>query len=115
MTEFGELGLEQRVIARVVHETKMILEFGVEADGQDVFLKRNRICVHEITARERADAANGFNQFCPQPGQVGGNRSGFGQCCGRGDRRRVRPPAGWPARLVLVGVRAWPEADASAE
>ena len=87
MAEFGELGLEQRMVARVVHETKMILKFRVEADGQDIFLKRNRIRVHKITARERADAANGLDQFCPQPGQIGGNRNSFDR------RRRARAAA----------------------
>ncbi len=34
-SQLGQLGLQQSVIARVVHQTKMILKFGVESDGQD--------------------------------------------------------------------------------
>ena len=32
VAEFGELGLEQRVVARVVHEAEVILKFRVKAD-----------------------------------------------------------------------------------
>ena len=37
MAEFRELGLQQRVIARVVHQAEMIFKFGIEADGQECF------------------------------------------------------------------------------
>ena len=70
VAEFGEFGLEQRVIARVVHQAEVIGKFRIEANRENVFVERNRIGVHEITSRERTDAANGFNQLGPQPGQV---------------------------------------------
>ncbi len=68
MAEFRKFGLEQSVIARVVHEAEVILKFRVKADDQNIFLERNRICVHEIAARERADAANSFDKLRPQDG-----------------------------------------------
>ena len=54
------------MVARVVHEAEVVLKFGIEADDQNVCLKRNWICVHKITACERADPANGFHKFCPK-------------------------------------------------
>ena len=74
MAKFREFGLEQRVVARVVHETKVIFKFGIEANRKNVFLERNRMRIHEIAAGERTDAANGFHQPGPQPGQIGGYR-----------------------------------------
>src|ERR1035437_4101692 len=87
MAKLREFGLEQRVVARVVHETKVIFKFGIETNRKNVFLKQNRLCIHEIAAGERTDAANGFNQLCPQPGQVSGPRRRFGQRDGFGCRR----------------------------
>ena len=66
VAEFGELRLQQSVIACVVHEAEVIFKFRVEADDQNIFYERNRIRVHEITAREWADAANGFDELRPQ-------------------------------------------------
>ena len=71
MAKLREFGLEQRVVARVVHESEMICKFGFEANREQILVEGNRICVHEITPRKRTDAANGFNQPGPQPGQVG--------------------------------------------
>jgi len=83
MAKLREFGLEQRVVARVVHETKVIFKFGIETNRKNVFLKQNRLRIHEIAPGERTDAANSFNQPGPQPGQIGGN----GWCfCGH-DRR----------------------------
>ena len=73
MAKLREFGLQQRVVARVVHQTKVIFKFGIETNREQIFVERNRLRIHEITAGERTDAANGFNQPGPQPGQVGGN------------------------------------------
>ena len=81
MAKLREFGLEQRVVARIVHEAKVIFKFGIETNRKNVFLERNRLGIHEITAGERTDAANGFNQLGPQPGQIGGDRRRFGQAC----------------------------------
>ena len=43
VAQFRQLGLQQRVVARIVHQAEMILKFRVETDDQNVFLKRNRI------------------------------------------------------------------------
>ena len=34
MAELGQLGLQQSVVARIVHQPDVVLEFGVEADGE---------------------------------------------------------------------------------
>jgi hypothetical protein len=43
MAELGEFGLEQRVVARVVHEAKMVGKFRIEANREQIFVERNRI------------------------------------------------------------------------
>ena len=66
VAEFGEFRLQQRVVARVVHEAEMIFKFRVEADDENIFLERHRMRVHKIAARERADPAHGFDKLRPQ-------------------------------------------------
>ena len=76
VAEFGELGGEQRVIARVVHEAEVILKFRVKADDENIFFKRHRMGVHQIAARERADPADGVDQLRPQFRQIAGTATG---------------------------------------
>ena len=81
MAEFTELGLEQRVIAGVVHQGDVIFKFGGETDGQNFFCKRNRVGFEEITPDERAGAAGGFNKPGPERFEVAG-RWRLCRCCG---------------------------------
>ena len=53
----------------------MILKFRVETDGQDSLGKRNRVGVHQITSRKRADPAHGFNEPGPQSSQIARRRA----------------------------------------
>ena len=63
MAKFRELRREQRVVARVVQKHGVFFIFGRKANGENIFLKRNRISVYQIAAHEWADEANGFNQL----------------------------------------------------
>ena len=71
MAKLREFGLEQRVVARVVHQAQVIFKFRIETDRKNIFLKRNRLGIHKITAGERTDPANRVHQFDPKSGQVG--------------------------------------------
>ena len=44
MAKFREFGLEQRVVARVVHQTQVIFKFGIETDRKNS--SRTKPAVH---------------------------------------------------------------------
>ena len=39
LAQFGELGGQQGVVARIVHQAEMILKFGIEPDDENIFLE----------------------------------------------------------------------------
>ena len=47
VAEFRELGCEQRVVARVVHQAEVVRKFRIEADDQDILLERHRMGVEQ--------------------------------------------------------------------
>ena len=44
VAEFGEFGLEQRVVARVVHQAEVVFKFGIEADRTECFSQTKPDC-----------------------------------------------------------------------
>ncbi len=59
------------MVARVVHKPEMIFKLRVKADDQHIFHKRDWIRIHEITAREGADAPDSLDKLRPQSCQIG--------------------------------------------
>ena len=66
MAEFGQLGLQQRVVARVVHQAEVVRELRIEADGEDVLRERNRMRFEQVAAGERAGPADGLDHVAPR-------------------------------------------------
>ena len=66
VTQLGQLGLEQGMIAGIVHQTEVILKFGIETDGQDTLGKGNRVRVEQVSPGELAHPADGLDELCPQ-------------------------------------------------
>src|SRR5690349_8673360 len=66
MTEFRELRRNQRMIFRVVHHADVVGEFRIEADGENIFRKRNRMRFEEIAAGKWTRASDGIEQSWPE-------------------------------------------------
>jgi len=60
MTQFEQFRLQQRVIARIIHQAKMILELRIEADNEKVIGERNRMAFKQIAACKWTDPADGL-------------------------------------------------------
>ena len=85
MAQFTELGLQQCVIAGVVHQRDVIFKFGSKTDRKNVLGERNRVRFEQVTPDEGTGAAGGFNEPGPQRFQIAWGRRlcrrrGFLEC-----------------------------------
>src|SRR6266478_1369656 len=58
VAQFAQLRLQQRVVARIVHQTDVVFEFWIKSDRKYIFRKRNRVRFQQIGSRERACPAH---------------------------------------------------------
>ena len=65
MAQLGQLGLQQGMVARVVHEREMVLELGVEPDREEIPDERYRVCLDQVASGKRADPAHRFEDGRP--------------------------------------------------
>ncbi len=70
MSQLSQFGLQQGVVAGIVHQREVILELRIETDREQVLLKRDGMSFEEIGPSEWAGAANGFEQLSPEDGKV---------------------------------------------
>ena len=82
MSQFGQLGLQYRLVPRIVHQAKVVGKFRVETDDEKIFLERNRVRLQEISADKGAGAPDRFDEVCPKRIQFGGGRGGRGGLSG---------------------------------
>jgi hypothetical protein len=66
MAQFGQLGLQERVVPRVVHQADVMLKLAVKSDDKNVLRKGNRMGLEQIASHKWAGAAHGFHQLTPQ-------------------------------------------------
>src|SRR5689334_20739703 len=71
MAKFTQLCLQQRVVARVVHQANMVREFGIESDSKYILRERNRMRFEQVATSKRACATDGFDQPGPERFQIG--------------------------------------------
>ena len=66
MAEFVQLGLQQRVVAGIIHQPDVVFKFGIEANREDVPGEGNGVGFKQVSSRERAGPANRFDEPGPE-------------------------------------------------
>jgi hypothetical protein len=69
--EFAQFGFENGAVARIIHETEVILELGIEADGKCGFVQCDRMRFKEISFYEWAGATDCIEELGPELFNIG--------------------------------------------
>ena len=88
--EFAQFGLNQCAALGVVHQLKVLGKFGIETDGQKIFVERNRMRFQQITSGERTGPSDSIDDLVPELFQVAITQCSWRRRCGRGWRGRTR-------------------------